>query len=273
MDYITCSLCGKETEESDVFGNKKENCSWCDGLLKVKKGPPEQDNPNDKELKNKKKEIVWSYEELTSLYSVMFDFNTTIVSNKDIKPLSDEDLDKRLEIPEKIILSIDVSFDLNLLDGRRITPEKVDTLKRMTLEKKKITIQSLVEVLDRNLEINFSTGDIERNKTIFSSSSLSLFNLRLMIDPDDETEVDVINNYSFMDRKNNSDDKKLNREYEDIVNKEKSDKIRRERIMNKMEKEIESEREREINFLRYVGIIFFILVLCGLFYIHIFIYE
>jgi len=52
MDYITCSSCGKETEESDFFGNKKEKCSWCDELLKVKKGTPEQDNPNDKELKN-----------------------------------------------------------------------------------------------------------------------------------------------------------------------------------------------------------------------------
>ena len=33
MGYITCNFCGKETEETDFFGNKNDECSWCNKKL------------------------------------------------------------------------------------------------------------------------------------------------------------------------------------------------------------------------------------------------
>ena len=49
MGYIVCGSCGKETEESDFFGNKKEKCSWCDELLKFEKSNLEKTNSDEKE--------------------------------------------------------------------------------------------------------------------------------------------------------------------------------------------------------------------------------
>jgi len=55
MGYITCWSCGKETEESDFFGNKNKNCIWCNKPLKKQ---PKSKKTIDKQEEGKAKDVV-----------------------------------------------------------------------------------------------------------------------------------------------------------------------------------------------------------------------
>jgi len=55
MTYVKCLYCGKETDDSNPFGNKIDNCTWCDNLHSKKST---LEKSKTKYIPKKKQEVI-----------------------------------------------------------------------------------------------------------------------------------------------------------------------------------------------------------------------